>query len=39
MMNLNAVDAYGNQNLVPLEVDVFAPIPQIKNIDTNGIIH
>lgn len=39
MMQLKTEDAYGNQTFTPLEVDVFAPIPQIQNIDTNGILH
>jgi hypothetical protein len=34
MMNMRILDAYGNITIAPLEIDVYAPIPQITTIST-----
>lgn len=37
-MNMQVVDLYGNTSLVPLQIDVYSPIPQIQSISQNGML-
>ncbi len=36
LMQLKVQDAYGNINLLPLQLEVFAPVPQITSITLSG---
>lgn len=37
-MNLRVVDAYGNQTLSQVSIEVYAPTPQIQSISATGIV-
>lgn len=37
-MNMEVTDLYGNITLVPLEIDVYAPIPQIQSVSSVGML-
>lgn len=37
-MQLSVTDMYGNTSLVPLQVEVYAPVPQIQSISSSGIL-
>lgn len=37
-MNMEVTDLYGNTTLVPLEIDVYAPIPQIQSVSSVGML-
>lgn len=39
MMQIKAEDAYGNITLSPIQIEVFAPVPQINSIDASGFLH
>jgi hypothetical protein len=38
MMNMEVRDLYGNMTIAPLEIEVYAPIPQIQNVTSTGVL-
>lgn len=37
-MNIEVTDFYGNTALVPLQIDVYSPVPQIQSVSKSGIL-
>ena len=38
MMQMKVQDTYGNTTLAPLQVEVYAPVPQIQTLSSTGML-